>query len=223
MLTDHIELYRKKQKLKENPAAYQFATSTLAVGGNATLTRKEMSQTWGHFLKRKDLQNMKQAMTGWSSEVWQSTTEILANLTSNTENLVNVTSDEKGEMKCIYVQLSEQRRFYQRYGEVLQFDGTHSVTNTPMPLYTLIVKDNYGVGQRNNDNFITQVFHDTVYAQTNEAFIEGQEYLYAQGTPGQIHTIYFGIKFGSILSITVSVINKTKRTATTEDVPHHPP
>ncbi|KZR95816.1 Uncharacterized protein APZ42_010197, partial [Daphnia magna] len=49
----------------------------------------------GHFLKRKDLQNMKQAMTGLSSEVWQSTTEILANLTSNTENIVNVTSDEK--------------------------------------------------------------------------------------------------------------------------------
>ncbi|KAK4015353.1 hypothetical protein OUZ56_030334 [Daphnia magna] len=124
--SDHIELYRRKQKLKENPAAYQFATSALAVGGNATLTRKEMSQTWGHFLKRKDLQNMKQAMTGLSSEVWQSTTEILANLTSNTENIVNVTSDEKGEIKCIYVQLSEQRRFYQRYGEVLQLDGTHS-------------------------------------------------------------------------------------------------
>ncbi|XP_045028527.1 uncharacterized protein LOC116920635 [Daphnia magna] len=174
-------LDEKWRKFKENPAAYQFANSALAVGGNATLTRKEMSQTWGHFLKRNDLQNMKQAMTGVSSEVWQSTTEILAKLTSNTENIVNVTSDEKGEIKCIYAQLSEQRRFYQRYGEVLQLDGTHSVTNTPMPLYTLIVKDNYGVGQpvafffkreetgatmaiglkqfcENNDNFITQVF-----------------------------------------------------------------
>ncbi|KZS05382.1 Uncharacterized protein APZ42_031446 [Daphnia magna] len=181
ILKDHIDLYRRKQKFKENPAAYQFANSALAVGGNATLTRKEMSQTWGNFLKRNDLQNMKQAMTGVSSEVWQSTTEILAKLTSNTENIVNVTSDEKGEIKCIYAQLSEQRRFYQRYGEVLQLDGTHSVTNTPMPLYTLIVKDNYGVGQpvafffkreetgatmaiglkqfcENNDNFITQVF-----------------------------------------------------------------
>ncbi|KAI9553803.1 hypothetical protein GHT06_019071 [Daphnia sinensis] len=116
---------------------------------------------------------MKQALTGLFSEVWQSTTELLANLTSNTENIVNVTSDENGEIKCIFVQLSEQRRFYKRYGEVLQLDGTHSVTNTPMPLYTLIVKENYGVGQpvaffsgkthiyfylQNNDNSITELF-----------------------------------------------------------------
>jgi hypothetical protein len=36
---------------------------------------------------------------------------------------------------------------YQKYGEVLQLDGTHNITQLAMPLYTLLVQDNFGVGQ----------------------------------------------------------------------------
>ncbi|KAI9560248.1 hypothetical protein GHT06_014262 [Daphnia sinensis] len=155
---DHIKLYR-----------------------NPTLTRKEMHQSWGHYMKSKDLQNMKQAMTGLSSNTWAATSEILANLGNNPENIVNVSTDDKGDIQCIYVQLADQRRFYQKYGEVLQLDGTHNVTQLSMPLYTLVVQDNFGVGQPvgfffvreetealiamglkyfcdNNDNSITEVF-----------------------------------------------------------------
>lgn len=48
----------------KNPAAHQFAKSALVVGGNPTLTRLEMSRSWGVFMKSKDLRNMKQAITG---------------------------------------------------------------------------------------------------------------------------------------------------------------
>ncbi|KAK4028854.1 hypothetical protein OUZ56_021873 [Daphnia magna] len=144
---DHIKLYRRKEMLRQNTAAFQFATSALAIGGNPTLTRKEMHQSWGHYMKSKDLQNMKQAMTRLSSNTWSATSEILANLGNNPENIVNVSTDDKGDIQCIFVQLADQRRLYQKYGEVLQLDGTHNITQLSMPLYTLIVQDNFGVKQ----------------------------------------------------------------------------
>jgi hypothetical protein len=52
------------RKLTKNPASRQFAKSALVVGGNPTLTRKEMSRSWGVFMKSKDLRNMNQAITG---------------------------------------------------------------------------------------------------------------------------------------------------------------
>ena len=69
------------------------------------------------------------------------------NLTNNPENLVKVISDEQGDVTCIFVQLAAQRILYQQYGESVQIDATHGATDVPMPLYTLIVTDNFGVGQ----------------------------------------------------------------------------
>ncbi|KAI9565048.1 hypothetical protein GHT06_008795 [Daphnia sinensis] len=43
--------------------------------------------------------------------------------------------------------LADQRKFYLKYGEVLQSDGTHNITQLSVPLYTLMVQDNFGVGQ----------------------------------------------------------------------------
>jgi hypothetical protein len=52
------------RNLRADPAAFQFATSALSVGGNPTLIRKEVLQNWGHYMKNKDIYNLKQAMTG---------------------------------------------------------------------------------------------------------------------------------------------------------------
>ncbi|KZS19612.1 Uncharacterized protein APZ42_013884 [Daphnia magna] len=131
-------------------------------------------------MKSKDLRT-KQARTGVSSNTCSATFEILANLGNNQENIVNVFTDDKGDIQCIFVQLADQRMLYQKYGKVLQLDGTHNITQLSMPLYTLIVQDNFGVGQpvgfffvreeteaiiatglkyfcNNNDNSITEIF-----------------------------------------------------------------
>ena len=84
---------------------------------------------------------------GLSSQVWSNTANLLAELSSNPENVVNVTTNENGEIRCLYIQFAAQRQLYQKYGEVLQLDGTHNITQLAMPLYTLLVQDNFGVGQ----------------------------------------------------------------------------
>jgi len=88
--------------------------SALSVGGNPTLTRKEIHNKWGHFMKSKDIQNMKQAMSGLSSNVWSATKDILISLSNNPDNVVNVSTDDKGEIVCIYVQLAQQKKLYQK-------------------------------------------------------------------------------------------------------------
>jgi hypothetical protein len=69
------------------------------------------------------------------------------NLTNNPENLVNVIFDEQGDVTCIFVQLAAQRILFQQYGEYIQIDATHGATDVPMPLYTLIVTNNFDVCQ----------------------------------------------------------------------------
>ncbi|EFX63020.1 hypothetical protein DAPPUDRAFT_269214 [Daphnia pulex] len=107
----------------------------------------ELQKNYGIVMKAKDLQNIKQSMTGLAANDWAATCDVLVNLTNNPENLVNVISDEQGDVTCIFVQLAAQRILYQQYGESVQIDATHGATDVPMPLYTLIVTDTFVVGQ----------------------------------------------------------------------------
>lgn len=52
-------------------------------------------------MKSKDIQNMKQAMSGLSSNVWSATKDILISLSNNPDNVVNISTDDKGEIVCI--------------------------------------------------------------------------------------------------------------------------
>ena len=67
-------------------------------------------------MESKDIQNMKQAMSGLSSNVWSATKDILISLSNNPDNVVNVTTDDKGEFVCIFssVQLAQQNKLYQK-------------------------------------------------------------------------------------------------------------
>lgn len=47
----------------------------------------------------------------------------------------------------IYIQLREQRELFSKFPEAIQLDGTHRTNKIDMPLYTIIVKDNFGIGQ----------------------------------------------------------------------------
>ena len=71
-------------------------------------------------------------------------------------------SDGQDNIKCIFVQLAAQRRIYQQYGEVVQLDATHNATDVPMPLYTILVTDNFGVGQPVGFFFVMDETQDNI-------------------------------------------------------------
>ena len=47
----------------------------------------------------------------------------------------------------IYIQTPRQKELYMRYGELLHLDGTYRVNKINFPLYTLLIEDNFGIGQ----------------------------------------------------------------------------
>ena len=71
-------------------------------------------------------------------------------------------SDEQDNIKCIFVQLAAQRTIYQQYGEVVELDATHNATDVPMPLYTLLVTKNFGVGKPVRFFFVSDDIQDNI-------------------------------------------------------------
>lgn len=86
-------------------------------------------------------------MKGSITSEWQATSEKLDKLRSEEGNIVQVDTDEEGEVNMIYIQLHEQRELFSKFPEVIQLDGTHRTNKVDMPLYTIIVKDNFGIEQ----------------------------------------------------------------------------
>lgn len=86
-------------------------------------------------------------MKGSNTSEWQATSEKLDKLRSEEGNIVHVDTDEEGEVNMIYIQLRDQRELYSKFPKVIQLDATHRTNKVDMPLYTIIVKDNFGIGQ----------------------------------------------------------------------------
>lgn len=163
-------MYRKLAKAKE---ALQFVTSAVQTGSNATLIRTELKNQYGIYLKAKDLQNLKFSIHGmilvsWtaqasassrhfiqdcffyigrSSDEWDAVKKLLLRLLAVPDNIVHVTYDDQNVVSAIYIQLAEQRKLYEQYGEMVQLDGTYKTNKVGMSLYTLLIEDNYGLGQ----------------------------------------------------------------------------
>ncbi|KZR99533.1 Uncharacterized protein APZ42_004559, partial [Daphnia magna] len=60
---------------------------------------------------------------------------------------VKVLDDGYGEVAAIFVQLERQRKLYQKYGKVLELDGTYKTTRAGFALYHILIEDNNGDGQ----------------------------------------------------------------------------
>jgi MULE transposase domain len=103
--------------------------------------------------------------SGLSASEWSETNKILTDLRSDPGNVVHVTTDAENEVNLIYIQLSEQRELFKRYPEAGQLDGTHRTNQLGMPLYTVLVKDKFGLGQ--------PVFYFFVREETKERILSG--------------------------------------------------
>ena len=86
---------------------------------------------------------------GTPKEDWAKAAQYLEVLTENPNNVVRVgkDSEKEEEISLIYIQLEEQRNLFKKYGELVQLDATYKINQAGMPLFTLLVVDNYGFGQ----------------------------------------------------------------------------
>lgn len=86
---------------------------------------------------------------GLPQDEWPDTVELIEKLRRlHAGSIIEpVLNDTKDEVIMIYIQLREQRELYQKYGEVIQIDGTYKLNMIGMPLYSIMVEDNFGVGQ----------------------------------------------------------------------------
>ena len=101
----------------------------------------EVNNQFRKFLTAKDIQNRRQKIEGISLRY------IFNDLRSEPGNIVHVTTDADNEVNMIYIQLREQRELFKCYPEAAQLDGTHRTNQLGIPLYTILVKDKFGLGQ----------------------------------------------------------------------------
>lgn len=118
-------------------------------------------------LKPKTIQNIKQKVIGkdimsftynWYSiktccnlglprDEWKNTVELLDAFRERPGNVVKIVHDEDNEVVQIFIQSQEQRELFKKFGEVVEIDGTYKVDKAGMPLYTIVIEDNFGIGQ----------------------------------------------------------------------------
>lgn len=84
---------------------------------------------------------------GIKQDDWHHTAELLNVYAKDPRNLVKVFHDDDNNIELICVQLSKQKELYRLYGQTLELDGTYCTNVQGMPLYTLLIEDNHGIGQ----------------------------------------------------------------------------
>lgn len=63
------------------------------------------------------------------------------------KNTIKVIHDSNDVITHICIQLAIQQDLFVKFGHLVQFDDTHRTNKCCMPLYTLLIEDNFGVGQ----------------------------------------------------------------------------
>ncbi|KZS09766.1 Cell division ftsj-like protein [Daphnia magna] len=61
-------------------------------------------------------------------------------------SIIHVDTNDEGEVNLIYIQLQEQLEPFAKYPEAIQLDDTHRTNRLRMPLYTIMIKDNFELG-----------------------------------------------------------------------------
>ena len=88
-----------------------------------------------------------ESLLGVKRDDWIDAAQLLNKYADDNKNLVRVFHDEDNNINLICVQLHRQKQIYKLYGQIIKLDGTYKTNYLGMPLYTLLVEDNFGVGQ----------------------------------------------------------------------------
>ena len=81
------------------------------------------------------------------TDEWKQTVDLLVDLRADEKNIVKVLHDDNDEVVAIFIQMEKQHRLYQKYGTILQLDGTYKTTKAGFSLYHLLIEDNNGDSQ----------------------------------------------------------------------------
>ncbi|KZS02854.1 Uncharacterized protein APZ42_034560 [Daphnia magna] len=76
---------------------------------------------------------------------WKNTVDILNVVRDTRGSVVKVVHDENNEVAQILIQTKGQCELFKKFGDLVEIDGTYRVTKTSMPLYTILVEDNFGI------------------------------------------------------------------------------
>lgn len=85
--------------------------------------------------------------SGLPRDEWKNTVDILNFVRNSPGCVVKIVHDENNEVAQILIQTKEQRKLFKKFGDLVQLDGTYRISKTGMPLYTILVEDNFGIGQ----------------------------------------------------------------------------
>ena len=96
---------------------------------------------------------------------WQNAAKLLNWISHDSGNVVKVLHGEDNVISLIFIQRKQQRELYKKYGEVVELDGTYKILKLSMALYTILVEDNYGIGQLFAYFFVKE--------ETTESIMEG--------------------------------------------------
>jgi hypothetical protein len=83
--------------------------------------------------------------TGISENKWKGTVDYLQKLHENPNNVIKILRNEENEVSAIFVLLEKQRKFYKKYGTLIELDETYKTTNAGFTLDHLLIHDNNGV------------------------------------------------------------------------------
>ena len=106
--------------------------------------------------------------TGLPQLEWEDTQRLLNEIRQRPGSVVETVLDENREVKMIFIQLREQRELYEKFGELVQLDGTYKMVKCGMALYTILVEDNHGVGQPVCYIFLKEETKDSITAALKE-------------------------------------------------------
>ncbi|KZR98796.1 Uncharacterized protein APZ42_005624, partial [Daphnia magna] len=141
---EHIQLYHRMRNLNDDES--EFIDTAVKMDVLPGKIASELKLKYNKYVTSKDIENRRQQVQGLSTSEWGATSEKFELLCAG-GSIIHVDTDNEGEINLIYIQLQEQVELFSKYPEVIQLDGTHRTNKLGMPLYTIMIKDNYGLGQ----------------------------------------------------------------------------
>ena len=98
------------------------------------------------FLTNKDVNNLK-ARYKSNEEIFVGLKIFFNQFVHEQKNIAKIGHTEDGHISYIYVQISEAKYFFKKYGEILMIDSTYRLNSLNMPVYIFMASDQLGNGR----------------------------------------------------------------------------
>lgn len=123
----------------------EYLENTVAIKPNLRALQKQVTDGSDGVVYLKDLHNCRDSM---KESLHQNDLVMLVNEMMQIENAtVKVFYDNNDELDCIYFQDERMQMYFDRFPELVMFDGTYKLNDRRMPLVIMLVVDGNGESQ----------------------------------------------------------------------------